>query len=212
MIEIATRISNDISSSFGDFRGTKSFYREPIKKYFKNKRLSFSINSNSTAETGKPTMRSDIPSEYAVDLNQAEWYAYNENYGTSEEKFLVKFFNDSIEDLKIKFKDIYLIRNEKSFKLYRFSDGKATEPDFVLFMSCRDSDKELIYQLFIEPKGDHLLFNDQWKEQFLKEIENESLIELYQNQEYRLIGMPFYNKNQKEGEFRNKINDIIGNY
>ncbi len=211
MIEIATNISNDIISGFGEFRGTKSFYREPIKKYFKNKRLSFSINSNSTAETGKPTMRSDIPLEYTVDLNQAEWYAYNENYGTSEEKFLVKFFNDSIEDLKIRFKDIYLIRNERSFKLYRFSDGKATEPDFVLFMTDKDSDKELIYQLFIEPKGDHLLFNDEWKEQFLKEIENESLIELYQNQEYRLIGMPFYNKSQKEIEFKNKLNDLVKN-
>jgi type III restriction enzyme len=193
---------------FGDYRGTKSFYREPLRKYFKNKKLSFSVNQNTTAETGKPTMRNDIPQEYFVDLNQADWYAYNENYGSSEEKFLVKYFHNNLEDLKEKFKDIYLLRNERFFKIFRFSDGKATEPDFVLYMSDKFSDKEIVYQLFIEPKGDHLLMQDEWKEQFLMEIETENIIELYQNQEYRLIGMPFYNKVNREGIFETKLNEI----
>ena len=154
-------------------------------------------------------MRNDIPQEYFVDLNQADWYAYNENYGSSEEKFLVKYFHNNLENLKEKFKDIYLLRNERFFKLFRFSDGKATEPDFVLFMSDKFSDKEIVYQLFLEPKGDHLLMQDEWKEQFLMEIETENIIELYQNQEYRLIGMPFYNKVNREDIFNQKLNSIV---
>lgn len=208
VIQVATQIANEISTKFGDYKGTKSFYREPLKKYFKNKKLSFSINTSETAETGKPTMRNDINPKYFVDLNKADWYVYNENYGSSEEKFLVKYFHDNMESLKEKFKDIYLLRNERFFKLYRFSDGKATEPDFVLYLTDKNSDKEVIYQLFIEPKGDPFLYQDSWKEEFLQEIEKEAVIELYQNQEYRLIGMPFYNKASREELFEAKLNSI----
>ena len=208
VISVATKIANEISTKFGDYRGTKSFYREPLRKYFKNKKLSFSVNTNTTAETGKPTMRNDIPQEYFVDLNKADWYAYNENFGSSEEKFLVKYFHDNIDDLKEKFKDIYLLRNERFFKLYRFSDAKATEPDFVLYMTDKNSDEEVVYQLFIEPKGDHLLYNDEWKEQFLQEIEKEAVIELYESQQYKLIGMPFYNKANREDAFIEKLNSL----
>lgn len=208
VISIANKIADEISTKFGEYRGTKSFYREPLRKYFKDKKLSFSVNTNPTAETGKPTMRNDIPQEYFIDLNTADWYVYNENYGSSEEKFLVKYFHNNIDELREKFKDIYLLRNERFFKIYRFSDAKATEPDFVLYLTDKHSDEELIYQLFIEPKGDHLLYNDEWKEQFLQEIEKEAVIELYKNQQYKLIGMPFYNKQQREDIFERKLNEI----
>ncbi len=208
VIDVATKVANEIATKFGDYRGTKSFYREPLRKYFKNKKLSFSVNTNNTAETGKPTMRNDIDQKYFVDLNKADWYVYNENYGSSEEKFLVKYFHDNIDDLKEKFRNIYLLRNERFFKLYRFSDAKATEPDFVLYMTDKNSDEEVIYQLFIEPKGDHLLYNDEWKEQFLQEIEKEAVIELYESQQYKLIGMPFYNKLNREDIFNEKLKSI----
>ncbi len=208
-IDIATKIANGIMANFGEYRGTRNFYREPFRKYFKkHKKLSFSVNLNQTAETGKPTIRPDIDPKYFVDLNQSDWYAYNENYGTSEEKFLVKYFHNHLEELKEKFKNIYLVRNERFLKIYRFSDGKATEPDFVLFMNDKFSDREVVYQLFIEPKGDHLLLQDAWKNEFLQELETEAKIELFQNQEYRLIGMPLYNKEKTEGVFDEKLNEI----
>ena len=100
---------DDISINFGDYRGTKSFNREPIRKYFKDKKLSFSINHNSGAEKGKPTMRNDINPDFYVDVNEADWYVYNENYGYSEEKFLVKYFHQKIDKLREKFKDIYIL-------------------------------------------------------------------------------------------------------
>jgi type III restriction enzyme len=208
VIYVANKISDEISTKFGDYRGTKSFYREPVRHHFKNKKLSFTVNTSPTAETGKPTMRHDINKKFYVDLNNADWYAFNENYGSSEEKFLVKFFESQIEDLKQKYSNIYLLRNERFFKLYRFSDGKATEPDFVLFMTEKHSNEEIIYQLFIEPKGEQLLYTDQWKEDFLKDVEEHAVLELYQNQSYKLIGMPFYNKENREDIFQNKLINI----
>lgn len=205
---VANKIADEISTKFGDYRGTKSFYREPIRKHFRNKKLSFTVNTSPTAETGKRTMRHDIDPKFYVDLQNADWYAFNENYGSSEEKFLVKFFESQLDDLEQKYSDIYLLRNERFFKLYRFSDGKATEPDFVLFMTEKDSQDEVIYQLFIEPKGEQLLYTDQWKEDFLKDIENQAVVELYQNQSYKLIGMPFYNKVNREMEFEERLNNI----
>ena len=208
VIDIANKIANEITTKFGEYRGTKSFYREPVRKHFKNKKLSFSINKGAEAETGKPTMRHDINPKFYVDLNKADWYVFNENYGSSEEKFLVKFFEGQIEELREKYVDIYLLRNERFFKLYRYSDAKATEPDFVLFMTEKKSGEEIIFQLFIEPKGNHLLYTDQWKEDFLMGIEDEALVELYQNQSYKLIGMPFYNKENRESVFEEKFKNI----
>lgn len=212
VISIATKVSNEITTTFGDYRGTKTFEREPLRKHFRDKKLSFSVNTNPTAETGKPTMRPDIDQKYAINLLEKAWYVYNENYGSSEEKFLVKYFDNVIDELKERFQDIYLLRNERFFKLYRFSDAKATEPDFVLFMTAKNSDKEVIYQLFIEPKGEHLIYNDIWKEDFLKEIETEAKIELYQSQEFKLIGMPFYNETfengRKKDEFDLRLKEI----
>ena len=50
-------------------------------------------------------------------------------------------------------------------------------------------------------KGEHLLVNDMWKENFLLDINNNAKVELFENQEFKLIGLPFYNKNIKETEF-----------
>lgn len=204
---ILTDISNEINTKFGDYLGTKTFHREPISKYFRDKKLTFALNEGD-AETGKATMRGNIPEKYYVNLLEKDWYAYKENYGSSEEKFLVKFIDAEIDSLQERFKEVYLLRNERFFKLYRFSDGKATEPDYVLFLTEKKTDENLIYQLFIEPKGGHLLLNDSWKQDFLKEIESEAKVELFQNERFRLIGMPFYNEAETKIEFKKKLDNI----
>ncbi|WP_042684524.1 hypothetical protein [Methermicoccus shengliensis] len=73
--------------------------------------------------------------------------------------------------MRKEYSEVYLLRNASLFKIYRFLDGKAMEPDFVLFLKKEDSDEIEQYQLFIEPNGEHLIKTDQWKEDFLKEIE-----------------------------------------
>ena len=42
-------------------------------------------------ERGKPQTGNDDPN-LALDIGKLEWYAYNENYGTSEEKRFVKVY------------------------------------------------------------------------------------------------------------------------
>ena len=88
-------------------------------------------------------------------------------------------------------------------KIYRFSDGRAIEPDFVLFLREKDSQKALSYQIFIEHKGNHLLRQDQWKEEFLEEIEEQFYIDtLYETGKYKLVGLPFYNEAMTKQQFR----------
>ncbi|WAM00670.1 hypothetical protein NWE60_04240 [Mycoplasmopsis felis] len=77
--------------------------------------------------------------EYQIDLNNDEqWYVFNDNYGTSEEKLFIKYFKTHIEP-KLKAKDLeyYLIRNERfpELAIYSFDSGERFEPDFILF--CR---------------------------------------------------------------------------
>lgn len=206
-LSFLTSISEEINQTFGDYRGTKTFKREPIRKVFRDKKMYFAIEENTDKETGKPTMRTDIDEKYYLDLNSRDWHAYKENYGSSEEKLLVKFLDSQMEGLENRFKDIYLIRNERFFKIFRFSDGKATEPDYVLFMTEKESGENLVYQLFIEPKGTHLIPTDDWKEKFFADIEEEAI--LHENDKIRIIGMPFYNKTERETQFKEKLTEIV---
>jgi type III restriction enzyme len=75
-------------------------------------------------------------------------------------------------------------------------------------MTEQGTQKEIVYQLFIEPKGEPYLLLDKWKEDFLEDIETEQRVELFQTKEYKLIGMPFYNKTLKEVEFDSKLKNI----
>ena len=79
-------------------------------------------------------MKESKNSELQLDLSKEDWYIYEENYGTSEEKYLVRFVKNMFAKLQEKYIDIYLLRNETLFKIYTFSNGKAIEPDFVLFL------------------------------------------------------------------------------
>ena len=140
-------------------------------------------------------MNETLNQDLHLDLSDKSWYIQNENFGTSEEKYLVKLIHNVIDKLKQKFDDVYLLRNERFFQIYRFSDGKAFEPDFVLFLKEKITGKEVLFQLFIEPKGEHLLITDKWKEEFLEEIKlNYNVTEILDNSNFRIIGMPFYNE------------------
>ena len=81
----------------------------------------------------------------------------------------VRMLDRQMDALKKQYDGIYLIRNERHFKIYNFSDGRAFEPDFVLFLHKKNGNM-LTYQIFIEPKGKHLKEHDKWKQDFLKEI------------------------------------------
>lgn len=192
--------------------GTRKFSLNSIRSIFKDStRLSYTL-SDGNAEIGHP-MLNPKNNEYFLDLSQndCDWYAYNENYGTSEEKSFVMFMNNSIKKLRKKYQQIWLLRNERFFKLYNFSDGQPFEPDFVLYLVNKMHDKtEKVYQVFIEPKGIHLIANDKWKQDFLTELKDSCEVEyINASKDYQLIGLPFYNQEQNSQfdiEF-NKLNE-----
>ena len=87
---------------------------------------------------------------------------------------------------------------------------QTLEPDFVLFLEKKDNWQTLYYQIFIEPKGGHLLKQDEWKEKFLRSLkDNASAIILWQTKKYIIWGMPFYNEQLRKIEFENEFIKII---
>lgn len=144
-----------------------------------------------------------------------EWYVYNDNYGTSEEKLFIKYFNREIkprlEEKKLKF---FLVRNERipELAIYSFTDGERFEPDFLLFVEKEKIDKNSSFQIYVEPKGSHLLDKDDWKERFLLEIEEKYDIEnsiLTSNKDYMILGLPFYNEEMRKTNFDKAFSEWI---
>ena len=122
----------------------------------------------------------------------------------------MKLIGKMIDDIKTKYKEeeIYLIRNERHFKIYNFEDGRAFEPDFVLF--TQNKEDNLHFQVFIEPKGSHLVLKDKWKEDFLSEIKNNvkgSIIE-FESEKYKILGLKFYTED--ENKFRDELKEELG--
>ena len=200
-LAVLKELSDKISSNNNEFIGTKEFYGQSIKVLTEKPRVLEILKGGDDKEFGI-AMSETLDDNLRMDLSTQEWYMHNDNYGTSEEKYLIHFIRNAMDDLKKKYQDTYLLRNEKMFKIYRFSDGKAIEPDFVLFLKTKGSKEVISYQLFIEPKGNRGLIEDKWKEEFLKEIETEFRIEtLFEKGKYKLVGLPFFNEQQTKQDF-----------
>lgn len=129
-------------------------------------------------------------------IEKEKWYMLNKCVGTSEE---ISFLNELISYIKEienkKAKDIYVLKNEEVYKIYNFKDGQGFQPDFLLFFKDK-TDK--YYQIFIESKGEHLIKKDEWKNEFLKEInlKYKNVIKK-ENKNYRLTALPMFNNNNK---------------
>lgn len=196
------QVANDINLTKKDFVGTKEFKAHPIKEVFDDKILRNYTLSDNDAEFG---LSQSVPGDYHqrgsrffLDLSKEDWHAYTDNFGTSEEKKFVLLIKNLIEDLRQKWSDVFLLRNEGAFKIYEFRTGKAFEPDYVLLANDQ-RDASVSWQIFIEPKGGHLLEHDQWKEDFLKEIGAEAKV-VAENKDVRILGLPFYNSDLEQQE------------
>lgn len=137
-----------------------------------------------------------------------DWYIFDKAIVNGLENRFIEFLIDYVEELKKQYSGgVYLLRNEKQVKLTEFDGTRGFMPDFLLYMK----DENCTYQVFIEPKGDHLLGHDDWKENFLEEISSSPNIEvLSENEDVRLLGLKFYSdkaevKQRFEQDFKEKL-------
>lgn len=216
-LAIAIEVLNEVSLTIGadkiEYKGSKEFKPFLLKDIIKDKTLNFSIEETSEREAGK-SMNNATETNIYLDLSSRDWYVQTDCFGTSEEKYLIKYIDSIYDNLTKLYDKIYLVRNERYFKIYAFDDGRPIEPDFVLFLSNKKENIQCQYQIFIEPKGSHLLGVDKWKEDFLMQIKNEATIEqLWSGKEYNIWGMPFFNVSDKEQEnkFKQALNVFYNN-
>lgn len=191
-------------------RGTKVFHPYPFKDKFRDSiQLNVNIPTGGNQEFGV-SMKNPRNPKYALDLSNVKWYAYNDNFGTSEEKALVKYIEGIMPKLEEKYDEIFLVRNEKDVKIYSFETGQSFEPDYLLFLRIKGkTNKYDNLQLFIEPKGDDLLIQEKWKNDFLKQIKTMADITwCTRTDNFFVWGIPFYNENTHQ-EFDSAFNEEV---
>ena len=193
------------------YRGTKTFKPQLLSKLFRSRiLLKVNIPEGGQQEFGR-SQKNPVNTDYTLDLSTKDWYAYNDNFGTSEEKALVKYIDGIIPRLREKYNEVYLVRNEKAVRIFSFDEGRAFEPDYVLFLRIKgNEDKYDNLQIFIEPKGNQLLKTDQWKEDFLQQIQKQAEVRwLTATDKFVVWGLPFYNEEREVRFNENFEKDIF---
>lgn len=213
LVKAFNTISSYILSLKPEYEGSKVFTPKKLSEIIKDKSIYL---SSVDANGGLGESQNTNPNQkYQLSVFEEDWYVFNDNYGTSEEKLFIKYFNSMIKP-RLEAKDLkfFLVRNERipELAIYSFADGERFEPDFLLFVEKAKLDKNSNYQVYIEPKGSHLLDKDLWKEKFLLEIEENHIIEnsaITVNSDYMVLGLPFFNENYKKADFEKVIDEWV---
>ncbi|HHF6233434.1 TPA: hypothetical protein ACPPOZ_001248, partial [Haemophilus influenzae] len=188
-LKILEMVEKRLNESDKPFIGTKEFTPKKLWEIFGTPKQ-------------KWVKKDDVKTAIAT---QNDWYVMDNFAGTSLEEALIQFISERLGNLKSQY-DVHLIRNEEVLKLRNFDNGKGFMPDFILLLkdkqksSSNGVDDFLHYQIFIEPKGGHLVENDEWKNAFLEAITVEygkNKILQKDTPHYRLIGLPFFTDNEK---------------
>lgn len=205
------QIESSVKHESVDYVGTKVFKPYPIKDRFTDKILKLPIDG----EKGKSWVKGEtaVPGLDQIDLGSKDWHAYDDSYGTDQEKHFIQYLNDQADRLHERYEEFFLLRNEKAIKLFAFDNGQAFEPDYVLFLRGKSSDASTVLQLFIEPKGQQLKRLDIWKEAFLKEIRRNARLEtVFQGRDYAVYGLPFFNESgQGNTDFKAAFRELVEN-
>lgn len=136
-----------------------------------------------------------------------DWFVYTHAIVNGTEKKLVDLIGTFVQTLEKKYEKVYLIRNDEKgirLKLTEFNGPRGFMPDFILYLE----NETFNYQVYIEPKGQHLETNDAWKQEILYEINGSDIEVIGENEDVRLIGLKFYNEDN-EREFINELSEKV---
>lgn len=197
-----SRVKQAMSRNFKKSRGTNIFEPIPIKKVINNykKHVPQSFNQPSSI------------SPYSMKGRAFDWFVYDYAIVDILEKNLIDKVMEHMHDFRNKYQDVYLLRIDETstnFKLHDFGDGvyhyEGYMPDFVLYLQ----DKDYIYQIYVEPKGDQLLEKDNWKQNLLEKINPKNIITLGETDRVKLYGVKFFTNNDGRHIFKELISKGI---
>lgn len=193
-VEVLRQIEPMLAGGGIGIRGSKHFTPRQVRDVFHDHR--YRVAKGKENKEDGVSMKETTNTFLRLDLRSCAWYGYEDNYGTEEEKYLIKYIESIIHKLKEKYCEVYLLRNYKDLKIYSFDDGRATEPDFVLFLRKKGEEDQFDnIQIFIEPKGEYLRRTDVWKTLFQQQIHDEAILNFAtQNDKYEIWGLPFYTR------------------
>ncbi|MBQ9553279.1 MAG: DEAD/DEAH box helicase family protein [Clostridia bacterium] len=206
---VVGKVADSVSEIEEIYEGTKEFRPERISSVFKNKRCNYTVVHD--GGIGFSQNDSTVPAAWKIDLSKEDWFAFEDNFGTSEEKAFIAYFKTYVPQLKAKYDKVYLLRNERQLHIYSFEGGERFEPDYLLFLHSPKSEGYKQLQVFIEPKGTHLVETDKWKEDFLLKIEGTAVPrKVYvDDNDYAIWGFHFFNQDVRAMEIRDDFAKLI---
>ena len=207
-VNVLGKIAESVSGIEITYAGTEEFNATPIREVFKDKKCSYTV----VYDGGLGCSQNDasVPVNWRIDLSGEDWFAFEDNFGTSEEKAFVAYFRSFVPRLKKKYDKVFLVRNERQLHIYSFDEGRRFEPDYLLFL-CKQTDEGYEQlQVFIEPKGTHLITDDKWKEDFSLEIESTATAVKFfaDDNKYEIRGFHFFNADFRMNEFEEDMESL----
>ena len=208
-VTVLGKVSEAVSSMEEVYEGTTEFWAKNIRDIFGDKKCRYTVLHD--GGVGCSQNDSTVPAEWRMDLSREDWYAYEDNFGTSEEKAFVAWFKSRVPELKKHYDKVFLVRNERQLHLYSFAGGARFEPDYVLFLHLPKAKGYEQLQIFIEPKGEHLMDGDQWKEDFLLELEGRAAARkvFVDDNDYVIRGFHFFNQEKRRAEFDGDLERLL---
>lgn len=205
-VNVLSKIALKISAIEEVYEGTTEFKAHYLHEYIRDK----SINVKPISGSIGVSQNDASVGTNRLDLSSEDWFVFNDNFGTSEEKAFVRYFKDYVDTLRSKYDKVYLLRNERQIHLYSFDGGERFEPDYILYL-CKnraDSVEQLI--VFVEPKGTHLIDSDKWKEDFLLELKEKAIpiVTFVDDNKYKIWGFHFFNTEYRSVEFESDMNTL----
>jgi len=198
---VLSKIANEISSIKETWEGSLEFTNKAFREVFRNKtrHIAEPQGEGEGISQNDPAVRP----AWRLNLGDANWYVFEDDYGTSEEKSFISYFASRVDELKKTYDKVFLVRNERQLVLYSFDGGERFEPDYLLFLQKQSTTGYEQYQIFVEPKGNNLLSGDKWKEDFLLQVESRGIPtkKFADDNEYHIWGFPFYNIDNRMSEF-----------
>ena len=116
-----TEIAARVEKGNVDSKGSTTFKPRMVKDIFTDRIVNIALDDSGDREFGRSIKQAGSTSYY-LDVDSKSWFAFDDNFGISEEKLLIRDIDKRYDDLRQKYSGVYLERNENHFQLFAFND------------------------------------------------------------------------------------------